>query len=147
MFNRILVVCMGNICRSPVAELLLTRLLPDKTINSAGIMVEKSHLSGSKAASFSVEVAAEHGIDLTHHRARQLTPQMCTDADLILAMDQGQIERVAKMSPTSRSKTLLLGQWSGEGKIDDPYQKDKRAYQACYQSIDKAVRAWSKRLK
>ncbi|EGA68799.1 phosphotyrosine-protein phosphatase [Vibrio sinaloensis DSM 21326] len=146
MFNNILVVCMGNICRSPVAEAMLSNLLPTRSVNSAGIVVEKSKLSGSKAAIYSIEVAAEHDIDITEHRARQLTQEMCVDADLILVMDQDQIERVASISPTSRSKTLLLGQWSGEGEIDDPYQKEKRAFQLAYQSIHKATEAWARRL-
>ncbi|MDF5612440.1 low molecular weight phosphotyrosine protein phosphatase, partial [Vibrio parahaemolyticus] len=49
MFSNILVVCVGNICRSPTGERLLQQLLPDKQISSAGIAVEKSRLTGKPA--------------------------------------------------------------------------------------------------
>lgn len=138
---------MGNICRSPIGEGVLKALLPHKQISSAGLVVEKSGLLGASADAFSIEVAAMHQIDISHHQAHQLTAQLCEQMDLILVMEQDHIERVASLSPSSRSKTLLFGQWSGDGCIDDPYQKDKAAFCLAYQRIEKAAEAWAKRLR
>lgn len=146
MFNKILVVCMGNICRSPIGEALLKSLLPEKDIRSAGIIVDKSGLGGASADKLSVEIALEHDLDLSHHTATQLTELLCTEADLILVMEQSHIERVSNLCASARSKTLLFGQWSGDGCIDDPYNQDKPAFQLAYQRIEKAAQAWARRL-
>ena len=83
MFNKILVVCIGNICRSPYGEAVLQEMLPRKEISSAGIMVESSRLSGKPANDTAIKIANERGIDLTHHKAQQLTKEICLESDLI----------------------------------------------------------------
>lgn len=138
---------MGNICRSPIAEGVLKALLPTKQVRSAGLIVEKSGLLGAPADKYSIAVAAMHQIDIRDHQAHQLTAQLCEDMDLILVMEQDHIERIASLAPSARSKTLLFGQWSGDGCIDDPYQKDLAAFRLTYQRIEKAAEAWAKRLK
>ncbi|TBT33551.1 low molecular weight phosphotyrosine protein phosphatase, partial [Vibrio parahaemolyticus] len=82
MFSNILVVCVGNICRSPTGERLLQQLLPDKQISSAGIAVEKSRLTGKPADETARLVASERGIYLLDHKAQQLTAQLCAKQDL-----------------------------------------------------------------
>ena len=84
MFNSILVVCVGNICRSPVAERMLQKLLPEKKVSSAGV----GALVGNPVDGLAAKVADEHGIDTSGHYARQLTPEICRTADLILAMSE-----------------------------------------------------------
>jgi len=84
----ILVICTGNICRSPISEGLLRNALqvrfgpaaPD--VSSAGT----SGLEGSGAMPESVQAASELGIDIAGHIARRLTPAMASDADLLLCM-------------------------------------------------------------
>ncbi len=61
MFSNILVVCVGNICRSPTGERVLQQLLPNKTISSAGIAVEKSRLTGKPADETATLIASEKG--------------------------------------------------------------------------------------
>ncbi|NOH80439.1 low molecular weight phosphotyrosine protein phosphatase [Vibrio sp. RE86] len=146
MFNKILVVCMGNVCRSPMGEGVLKKLLPNKQVRSAGLVTDKSGLANCKAAPISILVAKEHDIDIQAHRATQVTAEMCNQADLILVMEQSHIERLTRISPTSRSKTLLFGQWSGDGTIDDPYQKDQQAFLLAFQRIQNAAEAWARRL-
>lgn len=84
-FNAILVICTGNICRSPIGERLLRRLLPAARVDSAGTC----GLEGRTADSQATEIAAERGTLLEGHVARRLTPAMVRDYDLILAMEPG----------------------------------------------------------
>ncbi|MCG9698370.1 low molecular weight protein-tyrosine-phosphatase [Shewanella sp. Isolate11] len=146
MFNNILVVCVGNICRSPTAEYKLKALLPDKHIASAGInaLVEKG------ADSTATEVAAQHGLNLQPHSARQLTADLCHQADLILVMEQGHIKAVTSLAPEARGKTMLLGRWlnseNGLQDIPDPYRQSKEAFEHVYRLIDAATAAWATKL-
>src|SRR3546814_2115764 len=70
--NRILLVCIGNICRSPLAEALLKQHFPDKTVHSAGLAA----LVGHPADSTAQDIAHQHGLDLSAHRAQQITQAM-----------------------------------------------------------------------
>ena len=107
MFQNILVVCMGNICRSPTAERILQKKLPNHRISSAGI----NALAGKDADFQAIKTALKHGVIVAGHTARQLTPQMCDEADLILVMEPAHIDMVADIQPSARSKAFLLAQW------------------------------------
>ncbi|EPF2930958.1 low molecular weight protein-tyrosine-phosphatase [Vibrio cidicii] len=146
MFNKILVVCVGNICRSPTGERVLQKLLPHKTIASAGIAAEKSRLVGKPADVMAIEVAAEHGVDVENHHSQQLTPQLCSQYDLILVMEKGHMEALTQIAPEARGKTMLFGQWIGQKDIPDPYRQSKEAFDYAYKLIDEAAQAWAKKL-
>ncbi|QUJ68198.1 low molecular weight phosphotyrosine protein phosphatase [Photobacterium sp. GJ3] len=146
MFNHILVVCVGNICRSPSGEALLKQLLPGKNIRSAGLSTEKSGLSGKSADRMATDIAAENGICLDGHQAQQLTADLCREFDLILVMEKGHLDVVASIAPEARGKTMLFGQWIGQQDIPDPYRMSREAYEHTYQLIDKAAHAWAQKL-
>ncbi|NVC64589.1 low molecular weight phosphotyrosine protein phosphatase [Vibrio sp. 05-20-BW147] len=146
MFNKILVVCVGNICRSPTGERVLQKLLPNKTVASAGIAAEKSRLIGKPADAMAIEVARENGVDVENHQSQQLTPALCSQYDLILVMEKGHMEALTQISPEARGKTMLFGQWIGQQEIPDPYRQSKEAFVHAYQLIDKAAQAWAKKL-
>ena len=146
MFNNILVVCVGNICRSPTAERVLKKLLPSKTIASAGIAAEKSHLVGKPADTMAIQVAAEHGVDVNNHHSQQLTSALCAQYDLILVMEKGHINALSSLAPEARGKTMLLGQWIGQKDIPDPYRQSKEAFDHAYQLIEQAAQAWAAKL-
>jgi protein-tyrosine phosphatase len=145
-FDHILVVCGGNICRSPIGESLLQQYLPEKTVASAGIVVDKSHLSGKPADSVAIEIAAEHGLDLEHHRARQLTAGLCAQFDLILVMEKKHLEALTAIAPEARGKTLLFSQWVDQQDIPDPYRRSKEAFVRIYQRIENAAKSWAEKL-
>ena len=86
MFNKILVVCVGNICRSPTAERLLINYQPALTVDSAGL----GALVGKGADERAASVALEHNLSLDGHVARQVSGRMCREYDLILAMEKRQ---------------------------------------------------------
>ena len=72
MFQNILVVCLGNICRSPTAERLLQKKLPRHQISSAGLKA----LTGNDADFQAIKTALKHGVIVAGHTARQLTAEM-----------------------------------------------------------------------
>ncbi|MBT0055454.1 low molecular weight phosphotyrosine protein phosphatase [Vibrio alginolyticus] len=146
MFSNILVVCVGNICRSPTGERLLQSLLPNKHVASAGIAVDKSHLTGKAADEMTTTIANEHSVSLDGHEARQLTPELCAQYDLILVMEKGHLEALTKIAPEARGKTMLFGQWINEQNIPDPYRQSREAFEHAYTLIEKAAKAWSQKL-
>lgn len=146
MFNKILVVCVGNICRSPSGERILQAKLPNKHIASAGVGTAKSDLTGKPADKMAAEVALAHGYSLEGHQAQQLTSDLCRDFDLILVMEKGHIDAVTSIAPEARGKTMLFGQWIGQQDIPDPYRLSKEAFDHAYDLIDQAATAWTKKL-
>lgn len=116
MINHILVLCLGNICRSPMAEGILKKRLPRKTIVSAGLR----GMTGWTADPTSARVMLEHGIDISTHRARNLTREMVEEADLILTMEQQQTQAVESRFPEAKGKVMRLGQY-GNYDIADPF--------------------------
>ncbi len=131
----ILIVCTGNICRSPMAEGLLRHLLPPDvkdqvTVRSAGTQ----GLHGHQAAPLAIEAIAQWGVDISAHRARMLTRDLVRQADLILAMEKDHLEAVLGMSLFSRPNAKLLTHFGPpylEPEIADPYGQDLAAYQEC----------------
>lgn len=142
MFDKILVVCIGNICRSPTAERLLQSLLPNKTITSAGIAAMKGWEANQQAQ----DIANNHSLSLEGHKARQLTSEICHQNDLILVMEQNHIDGVCYISPESRGKTMLLGRWLDDADIEDPYKRSDEMFELVYQLIEKACHAWQNKL-
>ncbi|QMV13423.1 low molecular weight protein-tyrosine-phosphatase [Vibrio spartinae] len=146
MFENILVICAGNICRSPYAAGRLQRLMPSHTVHSAGLLTEKSGLVGASASPEGQAIARSLGIDLTDHQAQQINPAMVDACDLILAMNQNQIDMLSRMFPKARHKTMLFGHWIGISQIDDPYQKSSAIFQQVYAVLDRAAKAWSDKI-
>lgn len=146
MFEKILVVCVGNICRSPTGERLLQQYLPHKHIASAGLGTEKSGLSGKPANIHADQLAQEHNLSLKGHKAQQLTHALCKDYDLILVMEKKHLEAVCHIAPEVRGKTMLFGQWIKK-EIPDPYMKSKEAFEFAFQLLEQAAQAWAKKIK
>ncbi len=142
MFDKILVVCIGNICRSPTGERLLQQLLPNKEISSAGLGVNKSHLADKPADKMAQQVAQEHGLDLSGHKAKQLTSALCAQFDLILVMEHQHIEALTQIAPEARGKTMLFGHWLNQQNIPDPYRQSIEAFEYTFQLIEKSAHLW-----
>jgi protein-tyrosine phosphatase len=133
VIERILVLCIGNICRSPIAEGLLGCAWPDKTIVSAGL----GALVGQPAEPFSVQLMAEQGIDIGAHRAQSVTSALVRSADLILTMDLAQKRHIEQTYPTARGKVFRLG----EADIPDPYRQNMAVFRQTYHLLSQGVDA------
>ena len=138
MINSILVVCVGNICRSPTGERLLKASLPEIKIASAGL----NAMVGKAADETASSVANEHGVSLEGHVARQLTSGMCRDYDLILVMEKKHVDLVNRINPSVHGKTMLFGHWLNQQEIADPYKKSREAFEAVYGILENAAQKW-----
>lgn len=146
MFDRILVVCTGNICRSPMAEILLQQQL-----QQAGRSVEVRSAGVGALVNYPADAPAQarmqtRGLELETHRARQFTPELARWTDLILVMDATHREAVLDIEPAARGKTFLLGHWIGGKEVPDPYKQPEEVYIQVLDLIDEALAAWMKKL-
>ena len=137
--QRILTLCIGNICRSPLAEVLLAREFPQRTVWSAGL----GALVGEPADPTSIALAAEQGLDLQRHRAQQVTSQMCQRADVILVMEQHHRAELERRYPVVRGKVFCLG----ERDIADPFRLPRSAFEEAYADIERGVAGWAQRIR
>jgi protein-tyrosine phosphatase len=131
VIERVLVICIGNICRSPIAEGLLARAWPEKTVRSAGL----GAMVGYPADPMSIDLMAEQGIDISAHRAQSLTPRMVSEFDLIVTMDLAQKRHIELKYPTARGKVFRLG----AADIADPYRKDMVVFRQTYHLLAQGV--------
>ncbi len=128
---RILLVCTGNTCRSPLAEALLKRDLAERGVE--GVEVASAGTGawdGAPASDGAYLVGLEHGLDLSAHRARPLTRELVQGADLILTMARHHRARVEELG--GGGKTFLLGEYAGKGEpaseVRDPFGGDLEGY-------------------
>jgi len=140
VFNKILIVCIGNICRSPTAEYLMRDRLRGRAVSveSAGLAALVDYPIDPTAG----ELLAEHGLDASLHRARQLDDAAIASADLILVMQRSHIVTLSKRSPHAVGRTFLLGKWQGDQEIPDPYRRGRSAFEHAYQLIEEGVGSW-----
>lgn len=138
IFQRVLMVCTGNICRSPMAEVLLARRLRDRgitaVVESAGIAA----LVGRAADPTARALMGARNLDLGAHRARQLTPEIIRSFELILVMEAAQQRAVEAMHPSARGRVHRLGS-VGKFDVPDPYRQDRAAFERALALIERGL--------
>jgi protein-tyrosine phosphatase len=144
MVNRILIVCVGNICRSPTAEVMLRDRLREKgtLVESAGLAA----LVGQPIDPTAESVLGRNGLTAVGHVARQLSQAMLSAADMVLAMDNRHVSAIQALAPQVRGKTFFLGRWQDDRPIPDPYGRDLTEFERTFGMIADAVDAWTTRL-
>lgn len=140
-FDNILVVCVGNICRSPMAEALLKQRYPHKNIDSAGV----GALVGHSADPAALEIMAKQEIDITNHVAKQIDKDLAKKAELIFTMSDSQTKWIEERWPFCRGKTFKLGHWQDKD-IADPYKHEMSAFETAYQDIVVSLEQWADKI-
>ncbi len=146
MFDRILVVCTGNICRSPLAEALLRQQLSaDGRGQSAQVRSAGTRAQTGQPVDETVLFLAQQQPDLVRslqaHRSQPLDATLTWWADLILVMESHHGKRVAEMDPAARSKVQLMGRWIRRP-VGDPYLQHEGVYRETQELLEKAVLSW-----
>lgn len=141
-FNAILTLCLGNICRSPVAAAALGRALPAHVIASAGFAAPPD----SPASPLMVQLAAEVGLDLSGHRAKRLSSIRPETYDVILVMEKSHLDEIARLHPFLRARTMLLTHWSGGGDIADPIRETAAFNRTVFNHILSGCGSWAAKI-
>ncbi|TNF65669.1 MAG: low molecular weight phosphotyrosine protein phosphatase [Bacteroidetes bacterium] len=139
---RVLMVCLGNICRSPLAEGILTsKTSPELVIvDSAGTA---GYHVGNPPDPRSVEVAASHGVDISRQRCRRFSPADFDNFDYIFAMDRENLIHLQGLARNARDlekvSLLLKTAEMPEEEVPDPYYGGEDGFLAVYRMIDRAT--------
>jgi ribosomal-protein-alanine acetyltransferase len=126
----ILFLCTGNTCRSPMAAVLFAALCPEYTIFSAGLAAA----DGLPASVHMQTIARERGFDLSVHKSRQVTPDLLSQADLLVCLSASHARGIAPFAASANIR--ILG-----GGITDPYGGSLESYRACAAQIEAALPA------
>lgn len=92
-----------------------------------------------------MKLTAEIGEDISGHQARQMHPNMVSEADLVLVIEAVHKRAISDAHPTARGKIYRLGEWQDQD-IDDPYQQSKAAYQQALAEINTGVARWVEKI-
>ena len=125
---KILFICTGNTCRSPMAEAIARKKYPEDEFSSCGLCA----FSGDSATAESIEAVKGYGIDLTAHRARPFSSYMLSEYDIFAVMTKQHYDVLSEL--VSEDKLHILG----EG-IPDPYGQSQQEYNNCAAEIEKAI--------
>jgi protein-tyrosine-phosphatase len=147
--KRILLVCTGNICRSPLAAALLERALTERSI--AGIEVASAGTGawdGVPVSEGAYLVGLERGLDLSGHRARLLTRELVEDADLVLTMARHHRARADELG--GEGHVFVLGEYAGrdggEAEVSDPFGGDLDVYRDTCSELETLIQGAVERI-
>ncbi|GMU57054.1 MAG: protein-tyrosine-phosphatase [Candidatus Xenobia bacterium] len=144
---RVLFVCSGNTCRSPMAAALAASLEPALKASSAGV----SAVPDQSASEGALESMRARGLDLGAHRSRRLDSRLVEEADLILVMTRAHRRAIEKLFPSAMKRLALLTEYARRGAealgspdgedVPDPFGRPQSVYDACAEELELALRA------
>lgn len=144
MFKNVLVVCTGNICRSPMAEYILKSHFnssDDILIHSAGTHALVSH----PADDVVLDLMHHKGYNLSSHRAKQLNLDDIFSSELILTMSLEQQKYIEKYFPSACGKVHRVGKWT-EFDVMDPYKRPLVVFEQVYALLVQGIDDWYRKL-
>lgn len=135
---KIVVVCTGNTCRSPMAEALIKKKFPDVDVISRGLYVALP----SGPSKYACEIMSEKRLDIKGHISCQLDEKDVEEADILLTMTKSQKEKIISVVPEAKDKVFTLCEYAGiEGDIIDPFGGNIEAYRKSAAIIEKCIEA------
>jgi protein-tyrosine phosphatase len=150
---RLLFVCTGNTCRSPLAEVIARRRLMDLgwnhvEVRSAGV----GAWDGGSASSGSLAAAVRHGADLSDHRSSRVTPELLDWADMVLAMSPSHVMHLAELGAKDKSELLTTFAAGADPQgvpdfVSDPVGGSDEDYEETYVLLDRLVDLTLRRLR
>ncbi len=147
--NTVLVVCTGNICRSPMAAALLQSRLDhdeerrDWRVVSAGTRAPE----GRPASVYAVAEMSDRGLDIRDHRSQTVSEDLMREADLVLVMTRHHAEALSVAFPDQAHKVYRLAEMSGQAyDISDPYGGTRLEYTYIAQELEQLIDAGYERI-
>lgn len=139
---RLLFVCTGNTCRSPLAAAALLDALGDEAARVAVDSAGTGAWEGQPATELSVQVAERDGISVEQHRSRRLTAPMLREANWVIVMERSHLPAVRALG-ADESRTFVLSEWPAPGEavltVDDPFGGSREAYEECWRRIRRHI--------
>lgn len=144
MSLRILMVCLGNICRSPLAEgIMRSKLTTDYYIDSAGT---GGWHAGEAPDKRSIQTAQNHGIDISKQSARKFSITDFDTFDVIFVMDQSNYKDVINLAPNEAAKSKVQLLLNNSKEVPDPYYGTLEDFEQVYQLLNQACETTARKL-
>ena len=136
MIQRVLFVCSGNTCRTPMAAVLFRDLVAkDATYRESGMEARSAGTTatgGEPAAELAVSALRHRGVELGPHRATGFSQEVAAWADVILTMTEAHRRAVVQRAPAAGPKTFTIASYAGgDGDVEDPLDQGTEAYERC----------------
>ena len=134
----VMLVCTGNICRSPMAEGLMRQHLPELRVYSSGL----GAMVGMPATADSVALVQALGVDISAHRAQQINAFLTQSANLILTAELAQKQHIERQYPQSRGRVFRICEQLAQD-VPDPYRRDLGQYEQSLALIQQGIADWA----
>ncbi|MFA6714179.1 MAG: low molecular weight protein arginine phosphatase [Victivallaceae bacterium] len=137
---KILFVCTGNTCRSPMAAAYFANLCREAELDNVRVLSAGTFAGdGMPASENAVRVMNDYKVNLAKHRSRMLTRDLLADIDYVFTMTEGHRLQVISIAPELEKKTRLLLEFSSGGNVADPFGGSYAIYKECFEQMKKAL--------